>query len=62
MFVNTESAIGKTAIYAPAKMKNLFCRKRKAEFIKTNEGKFVLNVCRIVRLGYRIAAQEVALW
>lgn len=54
MFVNTESATGETALYFQTQRKNLFCTKRKAEFIKENEGKFTFDVCRIVCLGCRV--------
>lgn len=37
--MNLESDIG---FYFPIKMENLFCRERKEEFIKQNEGKFIL--------------------
>lgn len=36
MFVNTESGIGKIAIHFLVRMKYLFYRRRKAEFIKKN--------------------------
>lgn len=38
IFVNIESDV---AFHFPAKMKNLFCRKGKAESIKQSEGKFI---------------------
>lgn len=34
MFVNTESAIGKIAIYVPAKMRNFFVGKEKQSLLR----------------------------
>lgn len=46
IFVNSESAIGKTVIHFPVKIKNLFWKRRKTESIKKDKGKFILDVCR----------------